>query len=145
LVLRFFALRHVDHYARGMQGFLDTYQRKAVRFTEGDIDKLRKLYLDTFRLAQSIYGNLLFRVFDPESGEWQSSPHKAFQDAVLIGLSGHLNKTDSLLANREKVLAATKQLFLTNPPGTFTGRGNTKQDIKDRVELFAQMISSVDL
>jgi hypothetical protein len=145
LVLRFFALRHVDHYAGGMQGFLDRYQRKATRFTEDDINQLRKLYLETFHLAQSIYGILLFRPFDPECGDWQGGPHKAFQDAVLIGLSRHLDKADALLASKEKVIAATKQLFLDNAAGTFTGRGNTKQDIRDRIDLFAQMISSLKL
>ena len=145
LVLRFYALRHVDHYARGMQGFLDTYQRKATHFKEDDITVLRDLYLRTFHLARDIYEDTLFRVFDPETRKWQSAPHKAFQDAVMIGLSRHLDKADRLLAKKDAVIDATKKLFFDNPPGTFTGRGNTKQDIRDRIDLYANMISSLQI
>jgi hypothetical protein len=75
VVLRFFALRHVAHYRNGMQGFLDIYMRRATRFGEEDIDILRNLYRDTFRLARDIYQDKVFRPYKREEREWDAKPH----------------------------------------------------------------------
>jgi len=58
VVLRFFALRHVDHYRRGMQGFLDLYMRRAAKFSEIDVQQLKELYQRTLHLAREIYSDL---------------------------------------------------------------------------------------
>jgi hypothetical protein len=41
------------------------------------------------------------------------------------------------------VIEETKQLFETHPAGTFTGRGNTKQDVQDRINLYSEMLGKV--
>lgn len=143
VVLRFFALRHVDHYRRGMQGFLDLYMRRASKFSESDVQQLGDLYRRTLHLAREIYSDLIFRPYQPEKGAWDKKPHRAFQDAVMIGLSERLADDVRLRERSYDVIEATKQLFEFHPEGTFTGRGNTKQDIKDRIELYRAMLSQV--
>jgi hypothetical protein len=54
VVLRFFALRHADHYQRGMQGFLDLYMLRARRFTLDDISHLRTLFYQTIEFGHQI-------------------------------------------------------------------------------------------
>jgi hypothetical protein len=63
----------------------------------------------------------------------------------MVGLSRHLNAEQSakLRERKEKVLNETKQLFEAYPAGTFTGRGNTKQDVQDRIRLFDEMLERV--
>lgn len=143
IVLRFFALRHAERYRGGMQGFLDLYMRKATKFSEGDVEFLKELYMNTLNLARSIYEDNVFRPFLVDSNEWDQKPHKAFQDAVLVGLSECLELGDDLIKKRRSIIEATKDLFKTHESGTFTGRGNTKQDILERIELYRKMILSV--
>ncbi len=143
VVLRFFALRHAEHYRGGMQGFLDHYMRKAAKFDDTDAKFLKELYFNTLDLAREIYEDKVFRPFVIESQEWDKKPHKAFQDAVMVGLSELLDLSEDVLAKREAIVDATKQLFESHESGTFTGRGNTKQDVLERIDLYRQMILSV--
>ena len=140
MILRFFALRHVEHYKGGMQAFLDLYMRKAMKFQPEGVDFLHDLYMDTLILADGLYGDLLFRAFSPEADEWDGKPHKAFYDAVMIGLQPFLRYRNLLYAQRETIITATEMLFSRYPLGTFTGRGNTKSDIQERISLFSNMI-----
>ncbi len=61
VVLRFFALRHVDKYTRGMQGFLDLYMARAITFTPNDVDVLRALYLHRVHLQVGVIQKLTLR------------------------------------------------------------------------------------
>ncbi len=143
VVLRFFALRHVDHYRRGMQGFLDLYMMRAAKFPNEDVAQLRELYERTLHLAREVYSDLIFRPYSEEHDTWDAKPHRAFQDAVMIGLSEHLADEPMLKKRSSNVVKATKRLFASHPTGTFTGRGNTKQDIKDRIDLYRSMLADV--
>lgn len=139
LVLRFFALRHVEHYTRGMHGFLDLYMARARSFSTDDLNFLRGHFLRTLSLARALYGELVFYPFDPKSNDWDERPHKAFYDAVMVSLSELLDQESALMAKRDSLIEATKNLFRLNPPGTFTGRGNTKADIQERIQKYFDM------
>lgn len=151
IVLRFFALRHADHYRRGMQGFLDLYMRRATEFIGEDIEFLRRLYRATLTLAVDIYGDRVFRPYRASDETWDAKPHRAFYDAVMVGLSTFVssdpenpsNEEQKLRAVSEEVVANTKVLFSDHPDGTFTGRQNTKQDILDRIRFYRDMLQSI--
>lgn len=140
VVLRFFALRHVDHYTRGMHGFLDLYMARARSFNAQDIGFLHTLFFDTIDLAHQIYGDLLFRPYNAEKGEWQSRAQRAFYDAVMVSLSRFMPDRDRLVAAKDQVIQETQRLFENNPEGTFTGRGNTRADIQERIQKYSKMI-----
>ena len=143
IVLRFFALRHNEHYTKGMHGFLDLYMARARSFSSQDLEALRTLFIDSIRLARDIYGNLVFRPYSPEKGEWQTHAHKAFYDAVMVSLSTVLPQAKRLIERKEDIMERTKKLFIDNPPGTFTGRGNTKADIQDRIKKYSDMVHNL--
>jgi hypothetical protein len=140
LVLRFFALRNADHYQRGMQGFLDLYMVRARHFTEEDVVHLRDLFIRTLTLAADIFKDLLFRPYDVTQANWAKNPQRAFYDAVMVSLSRLTDKRDVLTQNRDTIIEETKQLFLRSPEGTFTGRGNSKRDVQERISLFESML-----
>jgi hypothetical protein len=140
IVLRFFALRHHQHYQRGMQGFLDLYMIRSQGFDEDTREFLKDLFLRTLELAHGIYGDLLFRPFVVNKQNWARRPHTAFADAVMVGTSEHLKHSTELIARREKIIAATKKMFAAHPEGTFTGRGNTKKDVQERILLFSNLL-----
>lgn len=143
LVLRFFALRHVAKYRKGMQPFLDIYMRRTTKFGADDVEYLRDLYKSAFRLAVAIYGDDVFRIYSQKSEAFDGKAHSAFYDAVMIGLLPYLGRADELIQKRAEVLAATKAMFIAEPAGTFTGRANTKADIEQRISKFSSMIANV--
>jgi hypothetical protein len=143
IALRFFALRHAAHYQRGMKGFLDLYMVRARSFTEDDITFLRDEFQRTIELGHASYGDLLFRPWDPRVQAWADKPQVAFADAVMVGLNSHLGDSAVLTNRRDAVVSETQQMFAVHPPGTFTGRGNTKQDVQDRIHLFDEMLERV--
>jgi hypothetical protein len=141
IILRFFALRHAERYRRGMQGFLDLYMMKGTKaFGDDDIRDLRNLYQTTFSLAHQIYEGRTFCPFNAERGEWEPKAHRAFYDAVMVGISSCLNHREQLLARKDVLVEATERLFRDHPDGTFTGRGNTKADVQERIGLFTAML-----
>jgi hypothetical protein len=143
IILRFFALRHAEEYRRGMAGFLDLYSVRAKRFRGEDINFLGSLFDETVELADAVYGNLIFRPWDKDKQSWAERPHVAFADAVMVGLSRMLNFARVLYERRESVLNETKSLFSAHPQGTFTGQGNSKRDVQNRIDLYEQMLLSV--
>jgi len=143
LVLRFLALRNVDHYARGMQGFLDLYMSRARTFTASDIEQLRVLFTKTIHLAMAVYDDLVFKPYNVAEEKWEKGPHKAFYDSVMIGMSDYVDAQAAVLAKKSEILEKTKNIFVNNAEGTFTGRGNTKTDIQERLSLFKAMLESV--
>lgn len=140
MVLRFFALRHAEHYRNGMQGFLDIYMRKAASFTAEDVDALEKEFTATLELASDVYGDLLFRPFDIANNEWADKAQKAYYDAVMVGLSEFLPRAALVRERASSIREATERMFAQQAEGTFTGRGNSKSDVQARIRLFVEMV-----
>ena len=140
IILRFFALRHVDHYTRGMQGFLDLYMRKAASVPVHEISALRDIFHQTLRIVLEVFGENAFHPYDVVQNSWNPKPHVAFHDAVMIGMLRNIHARETILLHRHDIVDGTKKLFKDYPDGTFTGRGNTKNDIQTRIDLFDEMI-----
>jgi len=143
LVLRFFALRHVDNFSIDMKEFLDLYMMKSLKFLDTDILELKAIFEQTIDVADRIYGINLFKAFDPTSQTWVNRPDKAYYDAVMVGFSRHLDRADLLINCQEKVIASTKKLFDQEDSRLLTGEGKTKADIQKRIKLFDDMLSQV--
>lgn len=143
LVLRFFALRNVKHYTRGMRGFLDLYMAKATKLSDPTMTEMRNLFNVVISTVDKIYGDLAFRPFNIKEDDWSAKPQKAYFDAVMVGMASNIEKHDILIEKREMVVSETIYLFKSNEDGTFTGRGNSKADIMKRIKLFSDMLSNV--
>ena len=143
LVLRFFALRNLEHFRNGMEGFLDLYMMKSLKFSEQDIEILRDIFLQTINLADQIYQESLFKPFDSNDGDWKKKPYKAYYDAVMVGFSRYLEKADILIARKSRVIEETKKLFDKEESRLLTGEGRTKADIQARIRMFDEMLSQI--
>ncbi len=143
LVLRFFALRNVEHFRNGMEGFLDLYMMKSLEFYEPDIEFFKDIFLQTINLAHQIYEKNLFKPFSPKSGTWQKKSYKAYYDAVMVGFSRHLHEAEILIARKSRVIEETKKLFDKQESRLLTGEGRTKADIQARIRIFDEMLSQV--
>ena len=143
LILRFFALRHHRTFRGAIQGFFDKYMIRSLDFEDSDFEFLESEFSETIEACVSIFDNHVFRPFDTKSGEFESKPQKAFADSVMVGICEMLPKKEVLIDRREKVLEQTKELFRKHPEKTFTGAGNTKTDIQNRIQLFIDMLDEV--
>ncbi|MEQ8386558.1 MAG: DUF262 domain-containing protein [Coleofasciculus sp. A1-SPW-01] len=145
LVLRFFSLRHYHKIKENLQNFLDKYMIKSLGFYDKDIAILRNIFLKTISLAHQIYGENLFnpKPFEPQNITFKNKPYKTYYEAVMVGLSNHLDSEDVLIARKEKVIEATKQLFQEDKDRLLTGGGKTKADIQKRLRLFDDMLAQV--
>ncbi|MBF0482312.1 MAG: DUF262 domain-containing protein [Desulfovibrionaceae bacterium] len=143
IILRFFALRHVERYTKGMQGFLDLYMIKSATFTNKDVEILENLFIKTLTIAHEIYQGQLFKPYNINKNIWSLRPHKSFYDSVMVGISKYINYSEKLLRKKTLIVESTKKLFLANPEGTFTGRGNTKADIERRISLYQDMLKFI--
>jgi hypothetical protein len=141
LVLRFFAFRHYDEFRGGIEGFLNLYMIKSLSFDDRDVDILRKIFIDTINIASEIYQEKLFKPYDPKTDSWKDKSYKAFYDAVMVGISRHLEKADLLIQNKVKIIEATQQLLEKDKKKLFTGAGRTKGDLQQRIKLFDNMLS----
>ena len=124
-----------------MQGFLDLYMIRSREFDERSRQFLAELFSTTIALAENIFGELLFRPYSAAKKRWSRQPQKAFADAVLVSLSERLPSAQQLTDKRDAIIDATRELFSRHPTGTFTGRGNTKRDVQERIMLFGDMLS----
>lgn len=143
LVLRFFALRHVENFHKKLKNFLDLYMIKSLRFSETDILELKAIFEKTINLAHQIYGINLFKPFYRQSKSWGDRPNKAYYDAVMVGFSRHLDRAEILINCQEKVIKSTQKLFDREDSRLLTEEGNTKVDIQKRISLFDDMLSQV--
>ena len=141
LVLRFFALRHVDDFRKGMEGFFNLYMMNSLEFSDKDIEILKDIFIKTINLAHQIYEKNLFKPFDPEANTWEKNAYKAYYDAVMVGFSRHLADAEVLVKRKSRVIEETKRLFRTEKSKLFTGAGRTKADIQERIKLFDNMLS----
>lgn len=142
LVLRFFALRHVERFRGGMKRFLDLYMERARHLSQATVDELGGLYRSTLTLAHQIYGDNLFREYLPTEDKWQPRRLKAVADGELIALSERLESTQTLLSRREQVVEATKDLFRVSARDDIIGR-DSKVGIESRINLFRSAYDKV--
>lgn len=141
VILRFFALRHMDSYKYGIQGFLDLYMIRSKNFTENDCSYLGELYTKTLTTACLIYEDAVFRIY--EGGSFNGNPIKGIYDGVMVSLSEFVNVFDILVSNKTQVVKLTKELFETKGVSALTGRASTKADLENRIEFFRVIFNTV--
>jgi hypothetical protein len=141
LILRFFALRHVEHIQGGLNKFLDLYMMKSMAFSDEDIEFLKVLFLETLTTASQLYGDTLFKPFNPNSRDWKKQPNKAYYEAVMVGLSRHLQKAKVLIERKKTVMEKTKHLF--EKVGIWSASQNSDAEIQKRITLFDNLFSQV--
>ena len=142
IIARFFALRHVEHYQRGMQGFIDLYMLRSKKMTAEDISALESDFIKTLDLATEVFGGNIFCLWDKSANSWEKKPSKAFADAVMVGLWRCLGHADALKLRKAIILDQTKRMLEGEADKTFTGSANSKADVKNRIDIFEKMLRS---
>jgi hypothetical protein len=140
VVLRFFALRHMEHYKYGIQGFLDLYMIRSKSFDDDDCTHLKTLFNSTLFTAFKIFDGNIFKTY--ENNMFSGKPKKGIYDAVMVPLSEFEDDFEKLISNKEKVIKLTKKLFDDEGVSALTGRASTKKDLEGRIEHFRQVFKN---
>ncbi|MEG1313998.1 MAG: hypothetical protein RSD40_06745, partial [Bacilli bacterium] len=141
VVLRFFALRHMNNFKLGIQGFLDLFMIRSKNFSHQDCNFLKTLYTDTINTAYAIYDINVFKTH--ADGQYSKSPMKGVYDGVMVGLSNHYGHYDLLIAHKSEIIEKTIQLFSEKGISALTGRASTKEDLENRIQYFSNIFSEV--
>ena len=60
----------------------------------------------------------------------------------MIGFADNLDRLVDFPKHKARIVEETISLFRRHPKGTFTGRGNTKADVQERIRLYSEMLKS---
>lgn len=143
LVLRFFALRHINDSRTEIESFLDLYMIKSMKFSDEDIKVLRYVFITTINLAYEIYEDNLFKPYNLELDTWLHHANLACYDAVMVGLSKHLDNTKALLSQKQNIIEETKKLFNKGYSKLLENEANKKASVQEIISLFDDMLSTV--
>jgi len=104
---------------------------------------LESIFLKTITIAHLIYEEHLFKPFDHKTQTWSKKAYKAYYDAIMVGLSRHLQYEKRLIALKNRIIEETKNLFKKPESRLLTGGGKTKAEIQDRIRIFDEMLLQV--
>lgn len=141
IVLRYFALSEMDQFTGGMKSALDRYMARMMKATKVECAALGREYLQALKIAQDIYGEMLFRLPD-EEGKLRGRRSVPFSDAVLMAIREHRSSAEALIQRRQQIIAATERLR-DNPDTyeTLVGRANTRDAIVARLDIAKKIMA----
>lgn len=139
-VLRFFAMRQLDGYAkRKLNDFFDYYLAMANHFDDPLLQDLKRLFENTLKLAYDIFGDSAFYMYrkrETLSGEekwnWFSRTTTTVYDPMMQVLSNLLHYKEILVRKKKDIQEEIKD-FYKEKYNVFEGRKNNKVDIEKRI------------
>ena len=141
LVLRFFAMRHVEDYSYSLSDFLDDTLISMNKYTREQLGQLGDVFLSAITKANALFGEKAFRFFD---GEKWSAPAKMIYDPLMQVLS-----QDDLIiesGNSEQNVQALKKFYVENSNEQnpiFDGKHQSKDEIMNRMQAMDAFIRSL--
>lgn len=140
IVLRYFAMRHVEEYNINLSKFLDYCLRAGNEYSEKELQILKNEFLNIIKKCYIIFGEKAFCQYTTIRGKQQwSAPQKMIYDCMMLALTQiELNDDNKLdvKANTEKL-----KLFYLKNQDSFNGKKQSKQDIITRTELLTKFIN----
>ena len=141
LVLRYFAMRHIDEYSSKLSEFMDLCLRQGNKYTSDQLEILKNIFENTIEKADTLFSEKAFCQYVKRRGtnSW-TSPQKMIYDSMMLALSqiDFNNKKINLNNNIERL-----EKFYQENEEAFDGKRQSKGDIKRRMELFIGFITEI--
>lgn len=141
LVLRYFAMRHIDEYSGKLSEFMDLCLRQGNRYTDDQLEILKNIFENTIEKANILFSEKAFCQYVKRRGTYSwTSPQKMVYDSMMLALSQIeiRNKTIDANSNIERL-----EKFYQENEEAFDGKRQSKSDIKCRMELFINFITGI--
>lgn len=141
LVLRFFAMRHLNEMQGQLSVFLDNMLISANSYSEKLQNELANIFTQTMQLIYEMFGNKAFCTYKIEKGKW-NTPQRTVYDPLCLVIEHYYESLKDIPFNQEKNIESIKQMFINNPE-SFNGKKQSKSDIKDRYKLIEMVIKQI--
>lgn len=145
LVLRFFAMRHIDEYSGQLSEFLDACLIAGNKILSDNNDKkelFEELFRNTVSKAERIFGEYAFCQYKEYRGNYKwSKPQKMIYDALMLALSEYEIK-DDVFYDCEKNKKYMEGFYISHE-GAFNGKKQSRNDIIERTKLFENVLRNI--
>lgn len=138
LVLRFYSYLSATklNLSIGTKRILDSYAEKAVSYTEEDVASLEKIYTETLRVAQTLFGDNAFT--SPEN----SRTEKQLYDAIMLAcatliLEGEITEHISLPNLEEEKISIIKE-----NSNIFNGRMTSISSTNEKIQKIYELVKT---
>lgn len=145
LVLRFFAMRHIDEYSGQLCEFLDACLISGNRIISSDPTRkemFEKLFIDTICKAEKIFGKYAFCQYKEYRDKYKwSKPQKMIYDALMLALSEYEISFD-VEYDCTKNNTYMEKFYIDNADA-FNGKKQSKNEILERKMLFEKALKDI--
>jgi hypothetical protein len=144
LVLRFFAFHYRSREYKGyFAPFLDEYMKDGSRMPEREIDEHRRIFLETIRKVESVFGQEAFRQIGPD-GKAGNQINRAIYDIIMLSFA---RLPEVGLAERATEVRAQLQALCKDPAfQDAIGRATRdKQRIETRISKWRVALQEIGL
>lgn len=134
LVLRFFAMRHLDELNYALSDFLDDTLISMNKYDETQIAIMKGVFESTISKVEKLFGENAFKFYS--NGKW-SNPSRVIYDPLMIVVS-NISVPDDV----ELISQIELQTFYESCEESelFDGKHQSKDDIINRIEAFETFI-----
>lgn len=139
LVLRYFAMRHIDEYSGKLSEFMDLCLRQGNRYTNEQLNILKTIFVKTIEKANILFDEKAFCQYVKRRGKYSwTLPQKMIYDSMMLALTQiEINQREiDTDRNIEKL-----EIFYKKNEEAFDGKRQSKGDIKRRTELIISFIT----
>lgn len=141
LVLRFFAMRHIEEFSGKLSTFLDACLKQGNSYTDNQREELKQIFEETILKAEKLFAEKAFCQYTTIRGkETWTAPQKMIYDPLMLVLSQiEIDESNiNIEKNIEKLMAFHKE-----HEADFDGKKQSKSDIKRRMELLNTFLSGL--
>lgn len=138
LVLRYFAMRHIDEYSGSLSLFLDACLREGNLYTSENLEQLKRNFEETIKKADMLFGERAFCQYtDVRKVKKWTAPQKMIYDVMMLVLSQIDSINDKY--DIENNINLLKNFYIANE-NDFDGKKQSKADIIKRMNLLDEFI-----
>ncbi|MGX8850590.1 DUF262 domain-containing protein [Amedibacillus sp. YH-ame10] len=140
LVLRFFAMRHIDKMQGQLSLFLDNCLINGNKYTEELRNELAEIFKKTMSLAYSMFSEYAFCQYKVQRGKYSwTKPQRAIYDPMCLVITSYLDELSQIKFDSEKNKKQLEEMFVENQDA-FNGKKQSKSDIIARYKIIEKVI-----
>lgn len=142
LILRFFSMRHIEHYRIKLSSFLDNCLKSGNSYSDKTIDELKTIFIVSMKFLNLFLGNKAYSYYRESRGKygWSKEIQKMIFDPINLYIHENYETIKSIVDSSiqydiDKNIREL-EIFYKENTANFNGKNQSKLDIERRKELF---------